>query len=129
MLSDPIKFYNETVPCELCGKPTRMLWTKRCDGCWELETRIRGNVPLTLKILKRNHGMKIVEVRQTGDCPFIRPASEVTELQGGDCGFVCDILRLDEGGRARCNCEWLPRYCPLRNGNVMIIKEKTKVTV
>lgn len=124
MLSDPInpeiKFYEETVPCELCGRDTRMLGTKRCDGCWELETRIDGDVSMTLKILRRNHNMKIVEVRFTSDCPFSRQASELAEIQGGDSGFVCDILRLKEGGRARCTSSYPPRYCPLHNGNVMV---------
>lgn len=120
MLSDPIKFYHETVPCELCGKPTRMLGTKRCDGCWELETRIGGDVSMTLKIFKLNHNMKILLVEHVADCPFIRSVSEVTELQGGDCGFVCDILRLEEGGRARCNSSYPPRYCPLRIEDVII---------
>jgi hypothetical protein len=30
-----------TVPCGTCGVPTRMTGTKRCDGCWEVETRLR----------------------------------------------------------------------------------------
>lgn len=29
-----------TVPCAICGTPTPMLGTKRCDPCWELESRI-----------------------------------------------------------------------------------------
>ncbi|MES2347067.1 MAG: hypothetical protein V4641_05790 [Pseudomonadota bacterium] len=41
----------ETCPCGLCGKPTRMLGTKRCDGCWELEKRIHGDPALALRIL------------------------------------------------------------------------------
>lgn len=41
----------ETVPCGLCGKPTRMTGTKRCDGCWELESRIQGDPVLAAKIL------------------------------------------------------------------------------
>ncbi len=31
----------EMVPCGICTKPTRMLGTKRCDGCWELEQRLQ----------------------------------------------------------------------------------------
>ena len=120
MSSEPSKYFNESVPCELCGRLTRMLGTKRCDGCWELETRIGDDVSMTLKILKRNHNMKIVRVNITGDCPFSRPASEIVELQGGDCGYVCDILRPDGGGRARCSSTFPPRYCPLKNGNVLI---------
>jgi len=40
-----------TVPCELCGTPTRMLGTKRCDGCWEIERRINHQPELARKIL------------------------------------------------------------------------------
>lgn len=41
----------ESVPCELCGTPTPMLGTKRCNGCWELERRIRMNPELAARIL------------------------------------------------------------------------------
>lgn len=27
----------ETIPCKICGKPTPMLGTKRCNNCWEVE--------------------------------------------------------------------------------------------
>lgn len=42
-----------TVPCGICGVPTRMLGTKRCDRCWELETRIRYDMELAKQIIKR----------------------------------------------------------------------------
>ena len=44
----PLEHY---VPCELCGISTMMTKTKRCDACWELETRIHGNPELASKIL------------------------------------------------------------------------------
>lgn len=44
------RFGRQIVPCELCGKPTPMA-TKRCDGCWELETRIKHQPELARKIL------------------------------------------------------------------------------
>jgi ribosomal protein L37E len=43
----------ETCPCELCGKPTFMTGTKRCDACWELETRVLSNPELAQKILDK----------------------------------------------------------------------------
>ena len=43
--------HEETVPCELCGKPTPMTFTKRCDPCWELEQRIHSDPALARKIL------------------------------------------------------------------------------
>ena len=30
----------DTVPCQCCGKPTRMTATRFCDMCWESDTRI-----------------------------------------------------------------------------------------
>lgn len=29
-----------TTPCEICGTPTPMCMTKRCNNCWELERRL-----------------------------------------------------------------------------------------
>lgn len=46
------KHYQFTVPCGLCGIKTHMLATERCDGCWELETRIKMNPKLARKILE-----------------------------------------------------------------------------
>ena len=40
-----------TVPCGLCGKPTPMTGTKRCDFCWEMEGRIRREPDLARKVL------------------------------------------------------------------------------
>lgn len=37
--------------CGLCGTATLHLGTKRCDACWELETRIQGNPELARRIL------------------------------------------------------------------------------
>jgi len=45
----------KTVPCELCGEPTEMLGTKRCDFCWELEWRVIKAPLTTLKILLDNN--------------------------------------------------------------------------
>lgn len=25
------------IPCEICGRPTEYVGTKRCDGCWHME--------------------------------------------------------------------------------------------
>ncbi len=40
-----------TVPCELCGTPTRMLGTKRCDPCREVERAVQGNPELARRVL------------------------------------------------------------------------------
>lgn len=42
----------EYVPCGLCGKPTPMLGTKRCNPCWELEQRVKYNPGIAIKILQ-----------------------------------------------------------------------------
>jgi len=39
------------VPCRICGQPTLSHGTKLCDGCWELETRIKSQPDLARKIL------------------------------------------------------------------------------
>lgn len=43
-----------TVPCGICEQPTRMLGTKRCDRCWELERRMRADPDLVQKILAQD---------------------------------------------------------------------------
>jgi hypothetical protein len=53
MSSRPISADQATVPCELCKDPTTMLGTKRCDRCYELETRIQSNPQLARKILAK----------------------------------------------------------------------------
>jgi hypothetical protein len=51
-LPSPVAFTDaERVPCTICGKPTRMLGTKLCDGCWELRTRIERDPDIAHKIL------------------------------------------------------------------------------
>lgn len=44
---------DEEIPCRLCTKPTRMLGTKLCNGCWELETRIHSDPEIAIKILNK----------------------------------------------------------------------------
>lgn len=44
-------FGYQTAPCGLCGKPTPMLGTKRCDTCHELEGRIQMSPDLARRIL------------------------------------------------------------------------------
>ena len=55
------KYFNsldqELITCELCfAARTTMLGTKRCDRCWELETRIRTDLRLEKKIIARLEG-------------------------------------------------------------------------
>lgn len=32
----------EFIPCRVCGEPTSMLGTKLCNGCWEVESRLKS---------------------------------------------------------------------------------------
>jgi hypothetical protein len=41
----------DTVPCMLCGRPTAMTGTKRCDPCWELERRVKMDPVIAHKVL------------------------------------------------------------------------------
>lgn len=42
---------SETTLCGLCGVKTDNLGTKRCDRCWEMETRIKSDPALARQIL------------------------------------------------------------------------------
>jgi hypothetical protein len=37
----------ETVPCDTCGTPTAMFGTRRCNNCWEVESRLSGYLTRT----------------------------------------------------------------------------------
>jgi hypothetical protein len=41
----------KSVPCELCGDSTIYTGTKRCDRCYELETRIKKAPGIACRIL------------------------------------------------------------------------------
>jgi hypothetical protein len=45
-----------TIPCKWCGNPTREVRTMMCDGCWELDHRIRDEPELARRIFEHYHG-------------------------------------------------------------------------
>lgn len=46
------RFGEEIITCIICNKEkTTMLGTKKCDICWELESRISSNFELAKKII------------------------------------------------------------------------------
>ena len=47
------KFSLPWCPCEICGTATTSVGTKRCDACWELDTRIKLDLELAKKIIAR----------------------------------------------------------------------------
>ena len=84
-------YMRTTVPCELCGTATPMLGTKRCDRCWELETRIKQDLLLALKILRPQFEAEIKKanrlVRRRELSPLRRAAElAVTYIKDGSPG-------------------------------------------
>ncbi len=53
----------ETVPCRLCGSPIQIssFSTKLCDSCWELESRIKRNSEIALKIIWKLGFMSVLQ--------------------------------------------------------------------
>lgn len=54
-----------TIACKWCGKPTTMLGTKMCDGCWELERRATANPDLTKRMLATEPGSAPIKLTLT----------------------------------------------------------------
>lgn len=81
-----------TVPCGLCGVQTRMLGTKRCDRCYELETRVNDNPGLARRILL-----------DSPLNPFPKDAAVV--FKDGDewCATRLDFVNLQESPAAFCD--------------------------
>jgi hypothetical protein len=84
------------VPCETCGCPTDKTSTERCDGCWEVEHRIGGDL--------REGGAKARDflVGAIGEAVRDAPASFL-KYEGGhlwvaQC-FCGPVWGLDETGR------------------------------
>ncbi len=44
----------KTIPCKTCDESTTFLGTKLCNGCWEVETRLRS-------YLTNNNAIKFVK--------------------------------------------------------------------
>jgi hypothetical protein len=92
------------VPCETCGDPTHSTGTKRCDGCWEVEHRLRdyltnprGQVFVAKALVQAGSG-SVVAAR-------IVLANAVEQWANADCGATEaeDVLhrlaRLNDVGR------------------------------
>jgi hypothetical protein len=77
--------HGDTIPCKTCGTPTSMLSTKLCDGCWEVEHRLRD-------YLRTDGGRRVVNEAlaaavEEKPCPF--------------CGSG-DLDAFEKGGRVLC---------------------------
>jgi len=52
----------ETGACGLCGRDTEGTGTKRCDRCWELETRIEQSPKLALQVIFNMGGFRLRDI-------------------------------------------------------------------
>ncbi|WP_162580534.1 hypothetical protein [Variovorax sp. PBS-H4] len=52
------------VPCGLCGTPTTMTGTRRCDRCWELEGRVKRDPEIALRVLTEMGALPAVAWRR-----------------------------------------------------------------
>lgn len=82
----------KTVPCELCGTPTPMTGTKRCDRCWELERRVYMDPELSVKVLKGCDGICNICGVVLTDNP-----DSLNYNCGGDC-----LLCMSQSGDTDC---------------------------
>lgn len=53
----------EFIPCETCGYPTDMFGTKRCNNCWEVESRLNSYLHSTRGV---ENVLKIIASRMKG---------------------------------------------------------------
>ncbi len=65
-----------TVPCETCSTPTRMTGTKRCNNCWEVESRMEI-------YLRSENGRKFLRALLPELCPH---GNELKLDEDGPCG-------------------------------------------
>lgn len=45
------RFGQRIVSCTICGSGTTMLGTELCDGCWELDRRIRADLDIAERLV------------------------------------------------------------------------------
>lgn len=96
----------DTVPCKVCGQPTRSKGTQLCDRCWELEHRIRMDPEIARKLLAQYDDKNGVLTREPmeiqrahdllvgivlGETPI---TDEETKTEaGGIAGVLCWVLK------------------------------------
>lgn len=61
-----------------------------------------------------------IEIKYTHDCPFNVLSDPTLDGAGDDEHFICKVLVLDDGKRARCNGRDIPPYCPMREGEIIL---------
>jgi len=95
----------QTIPCEVCGKPITFLSTKRCNNCWEVESRLG-------EYLKSRAGQEFARSKMpllddwvdghpdAWDYEAVLRENEVT-IEWSDSVVDCD------GNVTKLECEWL----------------------
>lgn len=82
-----------TIPCARCNIPTRMLGTRRCDRCYELERRIQAQPGLAQIILNEilarpEQILALVEIARRATLDWIEACDQMTaadlEAEDGD---------------------------------------------
>lgn len=56
--------WREEKPCKWCGKMTPHLGTLMCDGCWELDHRISGDLMLAEWMVAYHRGKRNFEEKK-----------------------------------------------------------------
>lgn len=62
------------VNCEICHQPTQFDATKRCNRCWELETRIEADPLIALKIIHKIEAITQISMFSKVDLKFSGPS-------------------------------------------------------
>lgn len=79
-------YEQETVPCDLCGTPTPMTGTRRCDPCWELERRVEQRPEVAKKLVA---AMDAVTNPDTTTQLITRLTEALAGLSDDDCYDAC----------------------------------------
>ena len=98
-----------SVPCRLCGKSTKMVSYKLCNACWTLNRHVRGNPEMALRILNDLEVEKILRYTSPVDvlmdeCPGGGKHEYVAALVGnlhtcGKCGYQKEHIAPRSGKR------------------------------
>ncbi len=103
----------ETTPCETCDSPTRLANATRCDGCWEVESRLHSYlhnggakavtfVEQTLRTVRRATLSAREAKALTVVCPAPRcgaTAGEPCRRSSGAVSYSAHIVRLEAAER------------------------------
>ena len=81
-----------TVPCGRCGRPTTSTGTKRCDACWELETRIQADPAMARAILAELSPITDEPIPMVLHCPKCH-VQHIDAPDENPCGDGCQYSK------------------------------------